>query len=44
MAKQQLDGAHVGALLQQVHGEGVTQGVRRDGLGNVAEPMGFLAC
>ena len=33
MAHQQLNGAQIGAGLQQVHREGVTQGMRRDGLG-----------
>ena len=31
MTHQQLDPAHVGAGLQQMRGEGVPQGMRRDG-------------
>jgi hypothetical protein len=30
MSEQQLDGAHISAGFQQVHGKGMTQGVRRD--------------
>ena len=32
MAEQKLNGADVGAGLQQVHGEGVAQGMRGEGL------------
>ena len=41
MAKQQLDGAQIGAGLEQMDGKGVAQGVRRDRLGDVGlEPHG----
>jgi hypothetical protein len=43
MSKKQLNGADVGALLQKVHGKCMSQGVRGDGLGNFANPVGFLA-
>ena len=36
VAEQQLDGAQIGAGLQQVDGEGMAQGVRRDRLADVA--------
>ena len=32
MTEQQLDGAQIGAGLQQMDGEGVAQGMRRDRL------------
>ena len=35
MTEQQLDGAQIGTGLQQMDGEGVTQGMRRDRLGDV---------
>src|SRR5260370_2893090 len=43
MSKKQLNGADVGALLQKVNGKCMSQGVRGDGLGAVADPVGFLA-
>ena len=42
MAEQQLDGAQIGAGFQQVNGEGVAQGVRRDRPGD-ARPLARLA-
>ena len=36
MAKQQLNGAHVGAGFQQMDREGVAHGMRRDRFGNAA--------
>src|SRR5271157_2667412 len=43
MPQEQLNGADVGALLQEVDGEGVPQGMRGDGFGNFANTVGFLA-
>src|SRR5260370_29839364 len=43
MSKKQLNGADVGALLQEVHGEGVPHGMRGDRFANFANTMGFLA-
>ena len=34
MSKEQLNGADVGSVLQQVHGEGVPHGMRSDRFGN----------
>ncbi len=38
MTEEQLDGAQIGAGLQQVNGKGVAQGMRRDGFTDVASP------
>ena len=43
MAEQELNGAHVGASLEQVHGEGVPQGMGRDRLGEAAPAPGVEA-
>ena len=43
MSKEQLNGADIGALLEEMDGKCVSQGVRGDGLGNLANPVGFLA-
>ncbi len=43
MSKEQLNGADVGALLQEVHGEGVPHGMRGDRFANFANTVGFLA-
>ena len=43
MSKKQLNGANVGALLQEVDSKGMSQGVRGDGLGDFANTVGFLA-
>ena len=43
MAEQQLYGSNVAALLQQVHGEGVSQRMRSNRFGNVAESVRPLA-
>ena len=43
MSQEQLNGADVGALLQEVHGEGVPHGMRGDRFGNLAQTVGFLA-
>jgi hypothetical protein len=43
MSKKQLNGAEVGALLQEVNGKCMPQRVRGDGLGNFANTVGFSA-
>lgn len=43
MSKEQLNGADVSSVLQQVHGEGVPHGMRSDRFGNFANAVGFLA-
>jgi hypothetical protein len=43
VAQQQLDGAHVGALLQQVRGKCMPQTMRSDGFGNAATIVSSLA-
>ena len=43
MAEQELDSTDVGALLEKVNGKCVPQGMRRDGFGNLASGVGFLA-
>lgn len=42
MTEQQLDGAHIGARFQQVSGEGVTQRMGRDRLGDAAGTVRFV--
>ena len=48
MTKQQLDGAQIGAGLEEMDGKGVAQRVRRDRLGEVRPvphgPAGILNC
>jgi len=43
MAEEELDGAHIGAALDQVHGEGVPQGMGGDRLGEAAPALRLLA-
>ena len=43
MAEQELDSTDVGALLEKVNGKCVAQRMRRDGFGNLASGVGFLA-
>jgi hypothetical protein len=43
MTEQQLDGPHVGAVLEQMDREGVAQGMRRDGFGDACGSMRFPA-
>ena len=43
MAKQQLNGAHVGAGFQQMDSESVSQRMRRDRFGNAAKSLRLLA-
>jgi hypothetical protein len=43
MPQQQLDGAHIGALLQQMYREGVPQRMRRCRFGDAATLMRLLA-
>ena len=42
MAEQQLNGADISALLQQVHRKAMPQGMRRDGFANAALPVSLL--
>ena len=42
MAEQQLNGADISALLQQVHSKATPQGMRRDGFANAALPVSLL--
>ena len=44
MAEQELNGADVGALFEEVNGECVPQRMGRDGFGNLASGVGFLTC
>jgi hypothetical protein len=43
MAEQELNGADVGALFQQVNREGMSQRMWRDGFRNLANMVGYLA-
>ena len=43
MTEQQLDGAYVGALFEQVDGEAMSQGVRANGFGNATPFERILA-
>ena len=43
MAQQQLDAAHVDAVLQQMNSEGVPQRMRGDGFGNAASQVRLAA-
>src|SRR5713101_3071540 len=44
MAEQQLDGAHVGALLEKMDCERVSHGMRCDRFGNFANAVGLFTC
>jgi hypothetical protein len=43
MAEQELNSTDVGALLEKVNGKCVPQRMRRDGFGDFASDLGFLA-
>jgi hypothetical protein len=43
MPEQQLNGANISALFQQVNGKSVSKRMRRDGFRNFANPVGLLA-
>src|ERR1700721_2723144 len=44
MAEQELNGANICTLLQEMYGEGMAQRMRRDGFGNLTSGVGFLTC